>query len=610
MAAGSVVFVLVLGLVIDSALYHNKVHRGVSVSGHDLGGLTPEKAKATLDQLVADAAKTPITLSSGSASWSVLPADAGTKIDTAATVSDAMDVSRRSNFVVDLVRRLTLHFKHKDIPLRGTIDNAKMDQVLAGIARSINVEPVNPGLVINGSNIGIVEGKTGRVVDQTKLRDYLKTLLLSLRSAKLDVPMVTKEPAMTVQDSQHALQQAKTMISAPVRLTYSDHSWTLTPEQIISSMDFSSEEKNGVASLVSFLSAEKLAGFLGPVSDAVQTKPTNATFGSDGEKAWVIDAVSGKKLDAEKTAQALTTAALSADNRTAKVVVATAEANRTTDEAKAMGIKDKLGSFSTRWEGTSERQVNVRITTKYASDVILAPGELYDFDEQIGPRTPERGYKMAPGIVAPGKLDDVFGGGICQVSTTLFNAVFFAGLDVVERVNHSIFIDHYPKGRDATVTANGANLRFRNDTSNYILIRGSSNGITTTFVIYGTDDGRTVSYTTSGFYDEVARTEVTTLSPDLGTGTSLLTTSGQPGRKIKVVRTVKAANGSVIHKDTFVSTWLMIPREIDVGTGAGSTTTTGSTTTSSTTKPPATTTTTAPKPTTTTATTTTTTTPP
>ena len=175
----------------------------------------------------------------------------------------------------------------------------------------------------------------------------------------------------------------------------------------------------------------------------------------------MVAGVPGRALDTEKTVEALDAAALDAKDRTTKVAVTLKDPKLTTDEAKAMGIKDVLGDFQTVWEGTPDRQTNVKITTEYASNVLLAPGESYNFDEQIGPRTAERGYKMAPGIVGPGQLEDVFGGGICQVSTTLFNAAFFAGLEIQERKNHSIYIPHYPKGRDATVSAGGPNLRFQ-----------------------------------------------------------------------------------------------------------------------------------------------------
>jgi vancomycin resistance protein YoaR len=243
----------------------------------------------------------------------------------------------------------------------------------------------------------------------------------------------------------------------------------------------------------------------------------------------------------------------------------------------------------------------VRITTKFASNVVLAPGEEYNFDKQVGPRTPERGYKLAPGIVGPGQLEDVYGGGICQVSTTLFNAAFFAGLKIVERKNHSIFIQHYPTGRDATVSTGSPNLRFRNDTGHYILVRGASDGIKTKFVIYGTSDGRKVSYTTSEFYDVVEQTVYTIKSNTLRTGSTLILENGQQGRKIKVERVVTAADGSVVHKDTFLSVYPMIPQEIAVGKAKPTTTTTKKTTTTTTVK---TTTTTAKPPTTTTTTTT------
>ena len=281
--------------------------------------------------------------------------------------------------------------------------------------------------------------------------------------------------------------------------------------------------------------------------------------------------------------EALNAAALDPKNRSAQVAVTLQEPDLTTEEAQAMGITDKLADFQTVWKGTPDRQTNVKITAAYASNVILAPGDVYDFDKQVGPRTPERGYKLAPGIVGPGQLEDVYGGGICQVSTTLFNAAFFAGLQILERKNHSIFIEHYPLGRDATVSSGSPNLRFRNDTRHYILVRGTSDGIKTKFVIYGTNDGRQVSYTTSDFYDVVAQTVDSVTNKSLPTGSTIIDENGQPGRKIKVVRVVTAADGSMIHKDTFLSIYPMIPEQIEVGKGKTTTTTVKTTTTAKTT---------------------------
>jgi vancomycin resistance protein YoaR len=578
------VAVCLLALLIDSALYYNKVHAGVTISGRAVGGLTRDEATATITRLVKDAQSKPITLVSGEKTWPVVPNDVGTKIDVAGVVSEAMDVSRGSNFLVDLFRRFKLHFSDKDVPLRGTVESTMMDKLVAGVAQEIDIPSVNAGLAFDGTTIKVVEGQKGRVVDQAALREGLKALLFGLRATKLTVPMEVKEPAIQAEDSQDAVAQATTMISSSVSLKYGDSTWQLTPEQIAAYMDFSAENRGGVSTLVPHLSAKKMGPFFDKIAATVTKKPVNASFKGDGQQAWVVPAVPGKTLDAASTAEALTAASLKTGGRTAEVTVKTTEPDLTTDEAEAMGVTEKLGNFTTKWEGTPDRQTNVRITTEYATNVILAPGEVYDFDKQIGPRTEARGYKMAPGIIGAGRLEDVFGGGICQVATTLFNAAFFAGLDIVERKNHSLYIDHYPKGRDATVTADGPNLRFRNDTKHHILVRGASDGINTTFVIYGTDEGRKVSYTTSDFYDVVKREQANFSASWLGPGTTFIKLAGQEGKKIDVIRIVKAKDGTVIHKDTFVSTWKMIPQEVQVGTGTTTTTikkptsTTGTTT--------------------------------
>ena len=589
-AVGAVVFLFLVALLIDSTLYRGKVHAGVTVSGIQLGGLTPEDAKAALDARVEAAKKNRITLTSGDKKWTVRPEDVGTKIDTAATVGAAMDASRKSSFLADRFRGFVMYFKDKEVPLKGTIDRAKVDQIAGDVARSVDLPPINAGLVFDGSKIKIVKGQKGRVVDRENLASQLEAVLLALRSTELPVPMAVKEPAVQADDYDQALKQARTMTASPIKLTDGDKSWTLDTEEIIAYMDFASKTQGGVSILVPYLSATKMGPFLDDLAAAVARNPVSATFKGDGRKAWVVPAILGQKLDPEKTAEALNAAALDPKDRSTKVAVTLKQPNLTTEEASAMGIKDKLADFQTVWEGTPDRQTNVKITTRYASNVVLAPGEVYDFDKQVGPRTAERGYKLAPGIVGPGKLEDVFGGGICQVSTTLFNAAFFAGLEIVERKNHSIYIAHYPTGRDATVSARSPNLRFRNDTKHHILIRGASDGVITKFVIYGTDEGRKVDYTTSEFYEIVEKTVDSTTNKLLGPGTSVVLVDGQVGRKIKVVRVVTSAAGKIIHKDAFVSTWPMLPMEIEVGSGKATTTTLKTTTTTA--KPPTTTTTT------------------
>ncbi len=590
-AVGSIVALVVLAIVIDAALYYNKVHAGVSVSGYNLGGLTPDEATTQLGAMVDDAQSSGIVLTDGVRSWTVMPAEVGTHMDVEGAVAAAMDVSREGNVFTDIGRRFKLYFSHVDLPLNGAVDSAMLDKRLAGIAQEIDLAPVNAGLAIEGTQIKVIEGQNGIAVDQATLGEELTSVLLTLHSTELEIPTVVVEPEVQAEDNAAAQEQAETMISAPVVLKDGDQSWSLTPTQIASYMEFKSEMQNGVSTLVPYLAAAGMNPFFDQIADKVAKEPANATFKSDGEKAWVVPGTLGQELNREKTAEAIYAASLKSSGRTADVGVDTTEPELTTEEAEARGIKDLLASYTTPpYAGSGNRQINVRITTEYASNVMLAPGEVYNFDKQIGPRTAARGYKLAPGIVGPGKLEDVFGGGICQVSTTLFNAVFFAGLEVVERHNHSIYIDHYPKGRDATVTGGGKNLRFKNDTSHWIWIRGVSDGVTTTFNIYGTSEGRKVTYTVSDFYNVVGRSTVTVTNKALGAGTTNVLTGGQSGKQLTTTRVVKLPDGTVLHNDKFISYFPMVPRQVEVGTGTTTTTTTVPSSTTSTTGPPTSTT--------------------
>ena len=575
-AAASVVMVIVVALLIEWGLNWNDVHPGISVAGVDLGGLSREEATAALEAYVADAEATPVRLVCEAGTWDATAADAGVTMDIAAAVEAAVNVTRENDFFVDLGRRWKLYFTSTDLPLTGTVDTAKLDSFLAGIAKALHVDPVDAGLEIENGEIKVVGGQNGRKIDQETLGQQLSAQMLSLQPGQVTIPLVSIQPDVLPEDNQAALDLARTMLSAPVQLVDGEQSWTLSPDELVSCMHFDSEIEAGVPTLTPVLSTDELAAFFAGIADAVAKDPVDATFASDGNKAWVVPAQPGEKLDPEGTTAVLTAAAQKATGRTAQVAVMESEADFTTEEAEAWGIKDRLGTYETDpYYGSSNRQVNVRITTKYAENVFLAPGEEYDFDERIGPRTAERGYKTAPGIVGNGVMEDVLGGGICQVSTTLFNAVFEAGLQIVERHNHSIYIDHYPDGRDATVAGQFKNFRFRNDTDRYIWIRGRSDGVHTRFTIYGTDDGRQVKIGFSGFSYGAARTEETVVNPSLAPGQTHVIRSGQSGRSCSVTRTVTMPDGTVLFNgpEVFKSYYPMMTKLIEVGPPASTTTT-------------------------------------
>ena len=140
------------------------------------------------------------------------------------------------------------------------------------------------------------------------------------------------------------------------------------------------------------------------------------------------------------------------------------------------GGSKRIGKYTTRYNpGEINRTTNVRLSSQAINNLVLRPGEEFSFNKTVGQRTAQRGYKMAT-VIVNGEFTDGMGGGICQTSSTLYNSVDRAGLQVTARYSHSKEVNYVPKGRDATVAWYGPDFKFRNSLSKPILIKSSANG--------------------------------------------------------------------------------------------------------------------------------------
>src|SRR5207253_10160707 len=193
---------------------------------------------------------------------------------------------------------------------------------------------------------------------------------------------------------------------------------------------------------------------------------------------------------------AVTAAAYSSGDRSAELVMRAVPAALTTRDARALGIRRALVSYTTEMGPSSSNRIhNVHLMADFIDGTIIRPGEVFSFNQVVGPRTAERGFLEGQEIIGSLVLPSI-GGGVCQTATTLFNDAFETGLHVLERHNHNLYLSHYPLGRDATVSWGGPDLKFRNDLRHAILIKSSYTDATLTFAFYGTPEGRRVVSTT------------------------------------------------------------------------------------------------------------------
>ena len=165
--------------------------------------------------------------------------------------------------------------------------------------------------------------------------------------------------------------------------------------------------------------------------------------------------------DLESLARDLAFACVSGKPRTAKLQLIEVQPRLTTEAARAMGVADRISTFTTTYSSSNKQRVNnVHLIATAFNNKLVPPGGVFSFNGTVGERTAAKGYQEAPAIVN-GKLVPQLGGGICQVGTTFFNTVFFSGLPIVERRNHSFYISHYPKGRDCTVSWGGPDFKWQ-----------------------------------------------------------------------------------------------------------------------------------------------------
>jgi vancomycin resistance protein YoaR len=283
-----------------------------------------------------------------------------------------------------------------------------------------------------------------------------------------------------------------------------------------------------------------------------------------GSHVSVVPARPGLSLDAERTADSILAAALRRAGRVAQVAVTPTRPKITTAAARRMGVTGVVGTYTTDYTGIPNRIHNVRLVAHLVDDKLIAPGTVFSFNETTGARTAAKGFLEAP-VIIDGEVTTGLGGGVCQVSTTVFNAAFEAGLPVLARTNHALYISHYPQGRDATVDYPDVDLKFRNDTGHWLLLRTFVGPSALTVTLFGTPTGRRVVATTSPLVVHGKPPVKKTVDPTLKPGEKVVDDPGVPAMTTSVTRSVYAAGGKLLGTSTWFSSYVASPKLVRIG---------------------------------------------
>ncbi|MDO9556897.1 MAG: VanW family protein [Coriobacteriia bacterium] len=562
-----VAVLLLLGVLIgaDALLSAGRIHPGVRVGSVAVGGMTQAQAATAIELGVSPMLSEPVTLTVSDRSWPVEAEMIGVAVESSTSAEAAYAIGRGEGFNGVVGDRLRAWFGAASVPLALTADDVLMSGFFADVSALVARPATDAAVIIEGTSAHLEPSAEGLDIDLEQGRIKLLSAFTS-DSRELTLELEPSKPRIDEAAAEQALQDVRRMLEGPLTLTYEEKSWEVSAEEIGDWITFHSEPATGTptATLVGAISAEGVSATVLPMVENVGKVATDASFKASSGAVSIVPHQDGLTVDAVDLATELTTK-LIAGERTVELKMRRVEPEITTEDAEAMGIKERLSTFTTDYSASNLPRVNNIHTLVDALDgTLLAPGETFSFNETIGERTAEKGYQEANAIVN-GKLVPQLGGGICQVGTTIFNTVFFSGLPVVERYNHSQYISHYPLGRDATISWGGPDFRFKNDTDDWVLIATGHTNSTVTISLYGTDQGYDVSYKTGDWTDikpyPVREIEDATMP----VGMKVVEERGVTGRTIVVTRTVKKG-GAVIRTDGFKSVYRAAEEVIRVGT--------------------------------------------
>lgn len=309
---------------------------------------------------------------------------------------------------------------------------------------------------------------------------------------------------------------------------------------------------------------EKLSDTLKESLASLEKEPVDATFSINNQNQMVIvPGENGHVVDIEKLVNELTSIKIFQNPSPYQVELIPTTPAITAEKLESQKIEGLIASYTTWFNGNDlERTANVRLSAQALDGKVFAPGEVISFNDTVGQRTGERGYQDAL-IIVNGEFVPGLGGGICQTSSTLYNAGLLANLEIVERRNHGLAVGYVPLGRDATVAWGSIDLKIKNNTDGYILIRTKIGPNYLTMEVYGKKTPGQEVFITNEVNEVIPFETEIIQDPSLAPGTEIVKQGGQNGYIAYAYRTVKM-NGEVVKTENLGRSYYIPTKRIVV----------------------------------------------
>lgn len=549
--AGAFVLVVIAALYAAAALYlGDKVPADTRVGGVAIGGRTPSEAQQTLEAELADEEAEPVVVDVAGTEVELAPADSGLSYDYEGSVAGLTGFSLNP---ADLLAHVRGGIERE---VEVEVDEDALSAAVEDKTKALDKKPVEGRVRLQGTKIVKTASRPGLTVRREELVQAIADGWPRTRTH--EAPTSAPAPELSQDEiDRFAEDDLAPLVSGPVTVRTTDPqgkgadkdiSFGVPAESLAAAVSIKDTDGTLSASVdekkvaESTLAAGSASGHFREAVDAGVVHRGGSQFAVTPSRTGLALREDG--LGA-KVAGAMTK---SGDQRAVTVDSQESEPELTTAEARKTLPKEQISTFTTYLPDNPVRTSNIKIAARQLNGAYVAPGETFSMNQRLGERTPGRGYQKA-GVINAGRLTNDYGGGISQLSTTLFNAVFFSGARIEEFHPHSFYISRYPEGREATISWPDVDNRFTNDTGAGILITAQVNGDEVTVTFHGRKP-----------YDEVkadksARRNITPPKKITDDSKGCVPQSPAPGFTVDIKRSF-VEGGRTVKTSTFTTTYI------------------------------------------------------
>jgi vancomycin resistance protein YoaR len=524
--AGLLVIVVGVGAALGAMGDDGDAPARVEVAGVDVSGLSPDEVERAVRYRARQLMAEPLVIvreDDADRPIRVARASLGARPQVRRAVEEALEPRGLAGRVLGGLGVVPT----REVDIGFTVRQARVNALVDRVSGDVDDPPRPARLRVTEDDIVVRPGTSGFGIDRYALRDAVA----AMPQEPIRVAVGPQPPPVSDEAAGTARELALRAIDRPVQVTFQGRGVDIDPATLRSALRFAPDPPD----LRVRLDPETLYGDIASAYSTREQPARDATWRLNGATARLVPSREGRRLDMRAIADAIV-----ADPE-APAVRARFEVSQpglTTAEARALNVSELVSEFSTPYNCCEPRVTNIQRAAERLDGMVIRPGWAFSLNDVLGPRTTEKGYVEAPEILG-GKLEEGVGGGVSQVATTLYNAAFFAGLEILDHTPHQFWISRYPEGREATLSYGDIDLVFRNDWDAGVLIDAAAGDNAITIRFYSSKLGRRVETETGERTDFVEPEINEEVNPELEPGARVVEQyTGGPGFTVSYTRKV------------------------------------------------------------------------